>query len=102
MEVAEIVELPLPWSCLFFEDIKYHVHFYTSFCLISTSFFVIHGKTISLFDVVNNKWLPHFNPAHEILKVFRNKKSNKSYNLGIYLSNGKVNVIDSPDYTDPY
>lgn len=30
-------------------------------------------------------------------KVFRNEKDEHDYNLGVYLENGKIELIDSPD-----
>ena len=43
---------PQEWEKLFYYNIKDHVNFYTSFCLINTSFFISHGNIVSLYDIV--------------------------------------------------
>lgn len=37
----------------------------------------------------------------KVLKVFRNEKADHEYNLGAYLDNGRIKLIDSEDTTDP-
>ncbi len=86
---------------LFTRSISTHFKFYPSFCLINTSFFLAHGNIISLFDIIKKKWVKHFIVEEKVLKVFRNEKDDNLYNLGAYLDNGRIKLIDSSDPTNP-
>ncbi len=89
------------WKNLFTRSISTHFKFYPSFCLINTSFFLAHGNIISLFDIIKKTWLKHFIVEEKVLKVFRNEKDDHLYNLGAYLDNGRIKLIDSSDTTNP-
>lgn len=69
--------------------------------MINTSFFLAHGNIISLFDIIKKEWVKHFYVEEKVLKVFRNEKADHEYNLGAYLDNGRIKLIDSEDTTDP-
>jgi len=56
-----------------------------------------HGNIISLFDIIKKTWIKHFFVEQKVLKVFRNEKVDHVYNLGAYLDNGRINLIDSED-----
>jgi hypothetical protein len=42
----------------------------------------------------------HFFVDKNVHKVFRNEKQDFEYNLGIYMENGRIEIIDSPDSSD--
>lgn len=46
-------------------------------------------------------WVKHFPFEEKVIKVFRNEKSDHEYNLGAYLDNGRIKLIDSSDTTNP-
>lgn len=89
------------WKTLFYRTIAHNFKFYPSFCLINTSFFLAHGNIISLFDIIKKTWIKHFIVEEKVLKVFRNEKNDHIYNLGAYLDNGRIKLIDSEDTTNP-
>ena len=102
MEVAEEVTLTTKdWDKIFYRTIANNFKFYPSYCLINTSFFLAHGNIISLFDIIKKDWVKHFFVEEKVLKVFRNEKADHEYNLGAYLDNGRIKLIDSEDTTDP-
>ena len=103
MEVATKLDVltRIEWSKIFFRTIANHFKLFPSFCLINTSFFLAHGKTISLFDIIKKEWVEHIFFDIKAVKVFRNEKEEHVYNLGVYLENGRINLIDSEDTTDP-
>lgn len=68
---------------------------YPSYSLINTSFFVAHGNIISLFDILKKQWVSHFFFEEKITCVFRNKKDSGAFNVGVYLSNGRLKLLDS-------
>lgn len=52
---------------------------------------------MSLYDIVSKKWIDHFFVDTKVVKVFRNEKDASAFNLGVYLENGKIELIDSSD-----
>lgn len=68
--------------------------------MINISFFVAHGNYISLYDVIEKKWKKTFHFEEKVLNVFRNEKNDYAYNIGLYLANNRVKVIDTSDPTN--
>jgi hypothetical protein len=103
LEVAEDYKPkdPTDYKRVFHRMICNHFKFYPSYILINTTFFLAHGNIISVFDIIKKEWIKHFFVEEKVVKVFRNEKSEHNYNLGAYLDNGKINLIDSEDTTDP-
>lgn len=73
---------------------------FPSYSLINTSFFLAHKNIVSLYDIVNKKWVNNFFVDTKVIKVFRNEKNEEDFNLGVYLENGKIELIDSTDVSN--
>lgn len=98
LDVAEEIKAQeYDWNKIFYKTISSNCRFFTSYVLINTSFFVAHQNIISLFDIITKTWVSHFYVDRTVYKVFRNEKNETEYNLGVYLDNGRIEVIDSTD-----
>lgn len=101
IEVAEETELTIEdLHESHYKRINNHVKIYQSFALINISFFVAHGNYISLYDIIEKKWKKTFHFEEKVLNVFRNEKNDTAYNIGLYLANNRVKVIDTEDPTN--
>ncbi len=89
------------WNDIFYGTIKGCCRFFISYVLINTSFFVAHQNIVSLFDIIKKVYIKHFFVEKNVLKVFRNEKNQKEYNLGIYVEGGGIELIDSEDTSEP-
>lgn len=58
---------------IFYERIKNRCKIFNGFVFIKTFIFVAHGKLLSLFDVLKQKWIKHISFDDEIVSVFRLK-----------------------------
>ena len=81
--------------------IQDHFKLYENYVLINTSFFVSHGHLISIYDVIQQKWVKHFNFEQKIEVFFRNQKDLHLYNVGILFEDQTFKIIDSEDISVP-
>jgi len=98
--VAEEESNPNTIHTAHYKRITNSVQLYTSYALINTSFFVAHGNYISIYDIIAKSWKKTFSFDHKVMKVFRNQKNETDSNIGAYLDNNRVNVIDTDDVTN--
>ena len=64
----------------------------TGFVFLKTYIFVAHGKILSLYDVLKQKWMKHMMFEEEILQVFRQKYED-DYDVCVLLADCKIKVI---------
>ena len=101
LEVAETSDLSIQkLQSAHYQRIANHVKIYQSYSLINTSFFIAHGNYVSLYDIISKKWKKTFSFDVKVMKVFRNEKNDVDYNIGLYLNNNRVRVIDTDDVTN--
>ncbi|CDW83568.1 wd-40 repeat protein [Stylonychia lemnae] len=89
------------WDRIFYSKLADYFKFYTSYCLINTSFFIARENIISIYDIIKKKWIKHFYEDENVVQVFKTEKSDGEYQLGIFLNTGKVKLIDTLDSTEP-
>lgn len=68
---------------------------FNSFVTLNNSFFIAHGKIVSLFDVHKDELIDHFFYDDKIIKIFKNEKNDKEYNLGLILGENLIKLIDT-------
>lgn len=57
---------------LFFQRIKKFCKVFSNFCLVETMLIVSHGKAISLFSILSQKWVYHLFYDQDVRELFRN------------------------------
>lgn len=99
IEVARQDEVSklLNFEQLFQLRIKNHVNFYHTYCLINTSFIVVHNKKIFVYDILKEKWMKSFHTHSKVIKVFRNEISQGSFSVGILLENNMFSMLVNQD-----
>ena len=101
-EVSESTELDeTEIKDQFYGVVQNFFRLYENFVLINTSFFVSHGHLISVYDIIKQKWIMHFNFEKKIIKVFRNQKDLFLYNLCVLFEDQTFKLIDSDDISVP-
>lgn len=56
---------------IFYQRVKNHCKIFSCFVFVKTYIFVAHGKYLSLFNVLKQKWIDHMEFRSEIVQVFR-------------------------------
>ena len=83
---------------------KYLGKLFNSFVFVKTYIFVAHGKFLSLFDVLKQKWMKHLVFDADILTVFR-QKDDEEFDICVLQIDGKIKFINqrnnpgTEDYT---
>ena len=78
---------------IFYQRIKNHVKIFNSFVFIKTFILVGHGNIVSLFNVLQQKWLNHIPCQNQIEQIFRLKDKNEDFNFCILLSDGAIRFL---------
>lgn len=72
IEEASHLELYI-FKNIFYQRVKNHIKLFSCFVFADTYIFVSHGQYISIFDVVNKKWIEHLKFNNEIIQIFRSE-----------------------------
>ncbi|CDW78106.1 wd-40 repeat protein [Stylonychia lemnae] len=100
IDVSEVVNFRVSkWKEIFYDIIRYQVKIFTKINLVNTSFFVAYNKVVSIFDIVKKEWKIHFFFPSDVIELLRNQKKTKhnELNVGAYLENGDIRMIDPAD-----
>ena len=87
------------WEARFYDLIRYYVKIFTKITLVTTNFFVAYNKIVSIYDIVKKEWKFHFFFKHTVIELLKNQKNlkNSDMNVGAYLENGDIMIIDTQD-----
>jgi hypothetical protein len=87
----------MKWDTLFYDLIRSRVRIFTKITLVTTNFFVAFNKVVSVFDVVRKEWKFHFFFESDVIELLRNQKvaGKNDLNVGAYLENGNIKIIDT-------
>lgn len=73
-----------------------HVNFYSSFCMIGTSFIVAHHNKVFVYHVKDEEVVCFFEFDSPVVKLFRIELSEGVYNVIVLLKNG-VKILHNTD-----
>jgi hypothetical protein len=63
--------------------------------LFTTDFFIAHGKIISVYAVIEKKWIKHIYVSDEIFALCRNESTFQEYKLGVVCKNGLIYTVST-------
>jgi hypothetical protein len=75
---------------IFYQRVKTSCNIFNSFNLIGTVLVVAHGKMISIYSILTEKWIKTFTFDSEIVSIFRNPGMTT-----VLLANNKLKVLKS-------
>ena len=78
---------------IFYQRVKNYCNIFNSFNLIGTVLAIAHGKNISIYSILTEKWIKLFTFDSEIVSIFRS--AGKTSYITVLLANNKLKVIRS-------
>lgn len=95
MDESENKDKKFNFKNIFYERIKSRCKIFGAFVFIKTFIFVAHGKLLSLFDVLKQKWIKHISFDEDIISVFRLRDDeNDDFDICVLLHGGKMKVFN--------
>jgi len=92
MRVDKMEEIPyddFDIAKTFYQNVKANVNMFGSSCLIRTNLWVSHGKFVSVYNILKNKWVNNCKFA-DTVELFRMKESEELFSTGIMYPSGKI------------
>mmetsp|Transcript_35106 Transcript_35106/g.34139 ORF Transcript_35106/g.34139 Transcript_35106/m.34139 type:complete len:172 (+) Transcript_35106:92-607(+) len=81
---------------IFHDKFRSHCKIINSFCLMGRFLILAHNRTVSLYNVTEqkgNRWFAHFDIGEEIKKIFRQKNEKGDFALLILDVKGRFKVM---------
>jgi hypothetical protein len=61
---------------------------------------VAHGHIVSLFNILKQKWINHFEFDSQVVSIFRMKDENDDFDICVLLTDGKIIFINQRENED--
>lgn len=74
---------------VFYQKIKAYCNMFESSCLIRTNLWVAHNKYVSVYNILENKWINHCKFS-EYVQLFRKKEGDELFTAGIMYPDGSL------------
>ena len=71
------------WDEIFHFKIMNHFNLFNTFALVKTRVFLTHSRMLSIYDVLDQKWIKHFNLKTESTMLFRKIDENGNFCIGL-------------------
>jgi hypothetical protein len=82
---------------IFYQRVKNHCKLFNCFVFVGTYIFVSHGKYLSLFNVLKNRWLDHMEFSAEVIQVFRSEDGDGGFDICVLTADNKIYVVSRTD-----
>jgi hypothetical protein len=80
---------------IFYQRVKKHVKIINSFVFARTLMVVAHSNILSIFHVVEQKWIQHIVLEDQVKEIFRMKNARELFELSVLLKNGTLKFLKS-------
>jgi len=78
---------------IFYQRVKNHCKLFSCFVFVKTFIFVSHGRFLSLFNVLKQKWIDHMEFKSEIVQVFRSEDGQGGFDICVLQDDANIALL---------
>jgi hypothetical protein len=91
-EEADTIE-HYKFSHIFYQRVKNHCKIFSCFVFVKTFIFVSHGRYLSLFNVLKQRWLDHIEFESDIVQVFRSEDGKGGFDICVLQQSNIITIL---------